>query len=438
MKRLGLEDFSGASMKIGEAASLSPFEAGLEYGAPARGVWNIVHIGMNLPESHQIFVCSYGCLRGVVLTASEMGASDRFSTISVCENNVIDGDMEQYIIEGTSDILSKLPKHPRAMLIFTACIHQFMGCDLKYIFKELSERFPDVDFMDCYMTPISRKKITPDAKMRAQLYSLLRKDRISGRKVNIIGNNYPVFEGSELLKILKGARLEVKDICCCKTYDEYLSMAESFMNIYQNPAAALAAEELEKRLGQQTVYIPLSYGRDEIMTEYKRLADALGISVPDIAQECEEAEVELIRAASLLKDTPIAIDYTATTRPLGLARLLTEYGMNVVNVYADAFHPEERADFEWLKEQKSEMLITATIHPKMRVYPRVAGRIAKLAIGQKAAYFENTENFVNVLEGGGLYGFGGIAELARLIRDAAEHKKDMRNIIQVKGWGCCC
>ena len=46
-------DWSGASVKIKDAVSLTPYEYGVEYGSPARGLWNIVHTGMLLPESHQ-------------------------------------------------------------------------------------------------------------------------------------------------------------------------------------------------------------------------------------------------------------------------------------------------------------------------------------------------------------------------------------------------
>lgn len=163
---------SAVSVPIGEAAFPVPFETGLEYAAPARGPWNIVHVGMLLPESRQIFVCAEGCLRGVVLTAAEMGAMDRFSTIAVQENNLLEGDMEQLIIDGTSRILSELPRLPRAVLLFTSCVHHFVGCDLHYVFQKLREKFPAVDFTDCYMNPIMRKsKTPPDAKMRQQLYS---------------------------------------------------------------------------------------------------------------------------------------------------------------------------------------------------------------------------------------------------------------------------
>ena len=92
-------DETGACTAIKDATFPAPFVSGLEYAAPARGTWNIVHIGMLIPKSHQIHVCAANCLRGVVLTAEEMGASDRFSTIAVQENNVLEGDMEELIIE---------------------------------------------------------------------------------------------------------------------------------------------------------------------------------------------------------------------------------------------------------------------------------------------------------------------------------------------------
>ncbi|MBO5689928.1 MAG: hypothetical protein J6S73_08345, partial [Lentisphaeria bacterium] len=61
---------------IRDALFPAPFASGLEYSPPARGMWNIVHTGMLIPESHQIFICARGCLRGVILTAAEMNAMD--------------------------------------------------------------------------------------------------------------------------------------------------------------------------------------------------------------------------------------------------------------------------------------------------------------------------------------------------------------------------
>ncbi len=122
----GKVDESGACVPFRDAEFPSPFVSGLEYSAPARGLWNIVHIGMLIPQSHQIFICAQGCLRGVVLTAAEMNAASRFSTVAIRENNVLEGDMEDLIIDGVTDILGKLPHKPPAVLIFTSCITFFL------------------------------------------------------------------------------------------------------------------------------------------------------------------------------------------------------------------------------------------------------------------------------------------------------------------------
>ena len=106
-------DEKPASVEISNAFYPAPFKAGLEYNPPARGVWNIVHTGMLIPQSHQIFACAQGCLRGVLLTAAEMNAMDRMSWIAVEEDDMFDGTMEQDIIDGTADILKKLPCRPR-------------------------------------------------------------------------------------------------------------------------------------------------------------------------------------------------------------------------------------------------------------------------------------------------------------------------------------
>ncbi len=114
------------------AKAAAPFVSGLEYGAPARGVWNIVHIGMLLP-AHRIY-----SLRGetacasVVLTAAEMNAQREPVLYTIIkENNVLDGDIETLLIEGVTDILHRLPSLPPAVLVFTSCIHHLWAATLR-------------------------------------------------------------------------------------------------------------------------------------------------------------------------------------------------------------------------------------------------------------------------------------------------------------------
>jgi hypothetical protein len=427
----------GAEIRICEAKFPSPFICGLEYNAPVRGPWNIVHTGMLIPQSHQIFACAQGCLRGVILTAAEMNAMDRMSWISVCENDLFDGSMEQNIIEGTSDILNKMDTLPPAVLLFISCIHLFTGCDFKIILDELHKLYPDVDFVECYMTPTMRKSgLTTDQIMRRQLYSLLRPSHKNEKYVNIIGNDRATDETSELISMIRSAGFEIKDITLCKTYKDYLDMAKSSVNITYIPTAIAAGEKLEYRLGQKHLYLPLSYSYKEIIENYRKLAAILKIRIPDFSEAAAKANKALLDAHESIKNMPVEIDYTSTPRTLGLARLLLEHGFNVKKVYTDCFIDEEKADFNWLKENTPDLIISATVNAKMRFARNVSQKEKVLAIGQKAAYFSSTNNFVNMVAGGGMYGFNGIVRLAKMMTDAYLYKKDTKAVIRIKGLGC--
>ena len=225
-------------VRIAEAEFPTPFRSGLEYSSPARGTWNIVHTGMLIPSAHEIYVCAAGCLRGVVLTAAEMGTMDRFSTVAVRENNLLDGDLEDLVIEGVTDIIHKLPKRPPAILVYTSCIHHFTGVDLDMIYSTLRSRFPDIDFADCYMNPIMRKSgLTPDQLMRSRLYTLLHERPVDPNAAAIIGNDLPTDDESELVRIIKRSGKVLHEITSCKTYSEYQRMAEA-VNPYGDGNAA--------------------------------------------------------------------------------------------------------------------------------------------------------------------------------------------------------
>ena len=124
-------------VKIGNASFSALFPGGLEYSAPVRGVWNIVHVGMLMPEAHEVFVCGSSCLRGVVLTAAEMNAMDRFSTVNIREENLFDGSLEDLIVDGVSDVIDKLSPKPRVIQVYTNCIHHFAGIDFDNVYDRL-------------------------------------------------------------------------------------------------------------------------------------------------------------------------------------------------------------------------------------------------------------------------------------------------------------
>ena len=115
--------------------------------------------------------------------------------------------------------------------------------------------------------------------------------------------------------------------------------------------------------------------------------------------------------------------------------MLLAHGFHVTKIYADAFAADDKDDFIYLKEQFPDLVIRPTNRPGMR-FVHEGSENKVLAIGQKAAYFRGTDYFVNVAESGGYFGFNGISEIMRLMREAYHEKKDRKEIIQKKGFGC--
>lgn len=456
LKRVGGEiNPEGAVITIGEADFPVPFPLGLEFNSPAHGNWNIVHTGMLMPEAIQIYVCADNCMRGVVLTAAEMNAADRFSFVTVEEENLLNGNLEDVTIEGVTDVLNKLEKKPKAVLLFTVCLHHFLGCDLDRVYEELGTRFPEIVFVRCFMDPIMQKHgLTPDQKLRKAMYDPLITKEPDPLTVTLVGSDFVLDESSDIKRLLKSTGHTLRELPACKTWAEYqqLGSAEIFVSCY--PPAKYGAAMLTERLNRTHLYLPGCFDYEEIKEEIRNLIkelqagwsreDTSNTKCADITSEEIEAfcqreitlcEDSINHAKSIIGGTPVVLDYLYHPRPLGLAKLLLEHGFHVTTVYLDSISPEEKPAFDWLKLHHPDLELRATIQTKMRVLPRgTEGKV--LAIGQKAAWFSGSRNFVNMVQGGGLWGFDGIRGTMELMTEAFLEEKDPEDLIVRKGWGC--
>lgn len=431
-----------AVIKMEDASFPKPFASKLEYNSPVHGNWNIVHTGMQVPETIQIYVCAENCMRGVVLTAAEMNAADRFSYVIVEEKDLLYSNLEELTIEGVTDVLNKRGDHPKAVLLFTVCLHYFLGSNLKYIYRKLEERFPDICFIRCYMDPIMQKhSLTPDQKLRKAMYDPLPVCEADEKTVSVLGSDFVLDESSDIKRLLKRYGYRVRELPACNTWQELLEMSRGrlFLNCY--PAGKYGMEAQAKRLGREHLYLPGSFSYEEIENQLKQLTDMLGLpelTEEELAHERAACEEKLAETKNLMGEMPIVLDYLYHPRPLGLAKLLLTHGFCVKAIYLDGISPEEKEDFLWLQEHASELELIATIQVKMRVLPR-GGEEKVLAIGQKAAYFSRSRHFVNLVQGEGLYGFDGIRRTAELMMDAYRNEKDTERLVIQKGWGCeCC
>lgn len=433
-------DMSKSEIKIKDIHSATPFPAKLEYSCPSRGSWTIAHTPMIIPGAYMIYIGASSCLRGVVLSAAEYEGMDRFSMVLIEEKDILSGDMEELFIDGITDILNKLDRRPSCVLPFTGCIHYFLATDIDYIYDELNARFPDIDFMSCQMTPTMKENDhTPEEDMRRSMYSCIDKLPTNPKSVNVLGNNQAIAKTGDHLSMLIDNGYTVRDLADSYEYSEYKQMGESCLNIYSLPVAQWSCECLEERIGQPFIYMPYTWNYAEIERDLDRLADTLELKHPDHTAARKRAEDALEEAKKILADTPVAVDYVASPRYLGMARLLLEHGFNVTEIYGDAIVPDEKDDLEWLRKHFPDLPFRSTANFRARFYARDeadenGGKL--VAVGPKAAYFTGTKHFVNMLENNGWYGYDAVAELADAMIDAYQNEKDTEAVIQVKGWGC--
>lgn len=446
LKRVGDREFPGKTeVFIKEASFPVLFQPGLEFNSPAHGNWNIVHTGMLVPEAQQIYVCADNCMRGVVLTAAEMNAADRFSFVIVEEKDLLGGNLEDVTIEGVTDVLKRLDKKPKAVLLFIVCLHHFLGSDLDRIYGELEKRFPEIFFMRCFMDPIMQKTgPTPDQKLRLAMYDAVQERKADPKCVTVLGSDFALDEGSDICRILKKNEILLREIPTCETWEDYQNLGEGSLILNCYPAGKFGAEKQAERLGRPFLYLPGSFDYGEIQEQEEKLLGMLGqqnnrktgkINGLDIEKEIRECEEALSHAHQIIGDTPIAVDYLFHPRPLGLTKLLLTHGFQVQSVFLDSISPEEKEVFFWLKENYPELKLISTVRPEMRVRTRQQSEKI-LAIGQKAAWFTGSRNFVNMVQGGGLWGFDGIRHTAQLMVEAFHEEKDPEDLIVRKGWGC--
>ena len=490
----------GAAVRIRDASFPEPFARGLEFNAPVHGAWNIVHVGMQVPECHQIYVCADNCMRGVVLTAAEMDAADRFSCVLLEEEDLYEGSLETVTIEGVADAIRRLPYRPRAVAVFLVCLHHFVGTDAAYVYSSLEKQFPDIDFMRCWMDPVMRRSgLSPEQKLKESMFRPIRPLPQERRIVCDLGDNQPLDPESELSLAIREAGFTLLQLQDCRTYDDYLRMGAADLFITRSPSGIHGVTQLAKRLGRPFLYLPPACGEEEINAELAALREVLAGIRPECARsgdmrsgsrqagsiqsghlqsECLQAESiqsgsvqaertqaesshagdlrsgnirledgkepfrrsreALARVLSLIGDTEVTIDHFATPRPLSLARLLLESGFHVTRVYLDVVAQEEKDDFDWLRDRFPDLILNATVHPGMRVLHKRENEGHMLAIGPKAAWFGGTAHFVNLVECGGLWGFTGIEKLAAQMEDAFLHEKDTRKLVPRKGFGCTC
>lgn len=378
----------------------------MQYNCPVHESWNIVHIGSLLPESHAIYVCGDNCLRGVVMTAAEMGLTSRFSAVMPTEAELLDGRLEEVTIQGTTNLIRKLPYRPKAVLLFLVCMHHMVGADENYIFRTLEQEFPDICFLRCWMDPAMQKLgPSPDMKLRREMLSPLkagkrppeRENQTEEAFVALVSDNLPMPTESTLALFLCELGIPYRQPQDCTSFLDYQSLGKASLFLTRSPAARFGLRKFTAEEHKEGLYLPVKLAYESIRENLQLLLEKLwtqgllktpvrlllapqreempeGQTTPTIAEaasleewyswlsdfcqtEEDSCEAAFMSLPSSLYQTEISLDGVGLVQPLSAARLLLSHGLPVKRIYLDAPLPEEEADLQWLQSYAPELAL---------------------------------------------------------------------------------
>ncbi len=426
----------------------------LEYTCPSHGGWGMVRIGMLIPESHQLFVCPSACGRHGALGAIQQGFKNRLSYLYLEESDIISG-YDNAICEAVGELLKRLPKRPKVIVVFVSCLDDLIGTDCDAVIDELSRTYPDIRFRMGHMNPISNNSDEPPlVSTWKSVYSLMERNMekpVSG--INMIGNYVPIDEESEIFKIMEVLGMKVHHIGNFETYEELRDMGNHYFNLAVCSPVEKVARLLKQTQGIEYVIGHITYDLKEIRANYKLMLDKLleiaqkngsqqllSIEekmsfIEDIMDEYEKKAIEAIEAAKeKVGNRPVYIDYSAFGKPFEAAKFFYEQGFHIQRVYAKEID-EDSEIYQWLLKETDIEIIKANRHDtvnkwKENVDSAVDGSIS---IGMEAAYISGSPHVAGVFQNEGMYGFHGVCMLMEKLCECMNDVADLEKVIHQAG-----
>lgn len=368
-------------------------------------------ISLGIPESYRLNVCPAACGRRIGIRGLKNGEAEWQSFFYITEADVISGDYENILGDAVEELLKILWPAPRVFMIYVNCIDDFLGTDEEELQKRLERRFPEFRFVICHINPIAEEDSIPSgARLQDRFYGLL-KPRPKEDSVNLVGNFVSPDSAGELYQILKqmGIR-KVRELHALKTYEEFERLAGARLNLVLMGMGRFAAQNMEKKLGIPWLDVPVSYSIDQVTRDYRKIAEKLGASLPDLEPWIRETEEVVKRTRTRVGDTPLIVDSSAAMRPFAMAKDLLEYGFRVGAVFITHEKEEDRKEREWIRiNHPRTQIFYGGRYDTVRSEPPQDG----IAIGFDAAYTMRCAHFADIQRDETMFGYHGIMKLMK-------------------------
>lgn len=218
---------------------------------PERSCFNLTHYAKLIPESHAVFVMPAGCSRILRLSAIEEGISHRFTMFNLEQTDIINGSVEDILLEAAKSTIERLTEEgerPKIFCVFVSCVDSFIGTDHVYVMEELRSYAPDMIFLDLAVDPINRDTLPPLVRVHNQVTDLFEKTGTE-RTANWLGSYLPPAAEHSLRMKLQERNIAVWHLSDCKTLEDLRQCGNSTVNIAVTAVAVPAVRRLKTRLG---------------------------------------------------------------------------------------------------------------------------------------------------------------------------------------------
>ena len=417
------------------------FEKTLDYTSPAHGGWGIVRVTALVPESQILFITPSDCFRHGSLGAVQHGYKDKVAYLGLTPADVIAG-YDNLMMEAMTEIIENPTHTIKAVFFFAGCIDDFVGTDKDAIARAMEAKYKDVMFIPCYMNPIdSDSKRPPMVSAMNSMMSVCIKAVQRGlikaekaRTVNLLGSFALIPKENELFSFFAAHNIDkVYQVGEHETMESYYEMGRSILNVLLTPITRLAAENMKRELGIESVQTLISYDLNEIKESYelieKVLSDDIAFDFSDIEKHTRQVISDTLKEVGQM---PILVSGSAVLRPFSLAKALLEYGFNVTEISAQAAIAPDKEAFEYIKANYKNVKILQTQHHRAATMHLDEVREI-LAIGYEGAYLGNAGYVVDLVDDERMYGYYGVELLMQQMSEAVKEKTNLREMIEEYG-----
>ena len=385
--------------------------ATLAYNSPGAEGFGVKRAGLAIPESVMLIVSPGCCGRNTSQISTMPQYKDRFFYLQMDETDLITGRHLKSIPRAVCEITDFLEKKPALVMICATCADALLGTDWDRVCRKAEEE-SGVRVRPCYMYALTREGVRPPmVHVRQSLYSLLEARKKNSRAVNLLGFFSPVRQDFELLDYLREAGVKsIRQISECKSFEEFLKMAEANFNIVLNPECRAACDDLAERLKIPYIELRRFYDPERIHRQYSAFAKATGIGIDD-EEDFRKTKEMLLGFMEKFEGTGISIGECANADPFELALTLASGGLCVKEIFATV-NEESLWYLKHLAKISPGTKVYCNQDPSMISYEGTKNGI-RLAIGKDAAYYHPEAAHVFWNSDEQPYGYAAVRELIK-------------------------